>query len=166
MEGLDMIDMHIDPTDFIAFNMYQHNLRVFMNFALNTDTEANPWVVVNTTDRLAARKQLLRVFEAQIDAYARFHSRGRRSWCRGLLCPSAADEPEEPETPGITMAQMMDRKINKGLSMGTVLSLMGLLILVFYYCEHTTFGDNLNVFLGHFYGTDETVADKLPSVVP
>ena len=58
MEGLDMIDMHIDPTDFIAFNRYQHNLRIFINFALNTDTDANPWVVVNTTDRLAARKQV------------------------------------------------------------------------------------------------------------
>jgi len=121
---------------------------------------------VNTTDRLAARKQLLRVFEAQIDAYTRAQQPGAgRSWCRGLLCPTAP-EAEQPGTPGITMAQMVEKKMKKGLSLGTVVSLMGLLILVFYYCENTTFGDNLNVFLRHFYGDVETVADKLPSVVP
>lgn len=152
--------------------MYQHNLRVFMNFALNTDTDANPWVVVNTTDRYAARKQLLRVFETQLDAYARAQQPKRQSWCRGLLCPSGA-EAEEPDTPGIPLSEMLDRKIKKGLPLGAVLSLMGLLILVFYYCEHTTFGDNLNVFLDQFYGRDGTVAEKLsgqsgklPQVVP
>lgn len=42
-EGLEAIAAHIDPTDFIAFNNYERNLRIFSNFALNTDTEANPW---------------------------------------------------------------------------------------------------------------------------
>jgi polyphosphate kinase 2 (PPK2 family) len=165
MEGLDMIDMHIDPTDFVAFNRYQHNLRVFMNFALNTDTDANPWLVVNTTDRLAARRQLLRVFEAQIDSFARAQQPGSRSWCSRLLCPTGAG-PEQQDTPGITMAQMVDRKINKGLSLGTVTSLMGLLILVFYYCEQTTFGDNLNILLRRFYGDEETSVLTFPTVVP
>lgn len=158
---------HIDPTDFVAFNMYQHNLRVFMNFALNTDTDQNPWIVVNTGDRLAARKQLLRVFEAQLNAYARAQQpAGGRSWCRGLLCPAGAESEDQPDTPGIPMSQMVDRSFKKGLNLGALLSLMGLLVLMFYYCEHTTFGDNLNVFLDRFYGSDETVKDKLPSVVP
>lgn len=42
-EGLEAIEAHIDPTDFIAFNNYERNLRIFSNIALNTDTEANPW---------------------------------------------------------------------------------------------------------------------------
>lgn len=122
---------------------------------------------MNTGDRLAARKQLLRVFEAQIDSYARAQQPGSggRSWCSRLLCPAGGGS-EQQDTPGIPMGEMVDRKINKGLSLGTVVSLMALLILVFYYCEHTTFGDNLNVFLSHFYGDKETVADKFPSVVP
>ena len=33
MEGLDAIENHIDPTDFIAFNNYQRNLYQFINFA-------------------------------------------------------------------------------------------------------------------------------------
>jgi hypothetical protein len=191
MEGLDMIDLHIDPTDFIAFNRYQHNLRVFMNFALNTDTDANPWVVVNTTDRLSARKQvslrpccfhfalklysniliswlsqLLDVFEGQIDAFARAQAGGSRSWCSGLLCPSGAEPEETTETPGITMSEMMDRKVKKGPNLSGTVALMALLILVFYYCENTTFGDNLNFFLDQYYGTEGKVKDKLPSDVP
>ena len=47
-EGLEAISAHIDPTDFIAFNNYERNLRIFSNFALNTDSTINPWVVVNT----------------------------------------------------------------------------------------------------------------------
>lgn len=50
-EGLEAISAHIDPTDFVAFNNYERNLQIFSNFALNTDTEENPWVVVNTGDR-------------------------------------------------------------------------------------------------------------------
>lgn len=50
-EGLEAISAHIDPTDFVAFNNYERNLRIFSNFALNTDSERNPWVVVNTGDR-------------------------------------------------------------------------------------------------------------------
>ena len=42
-EGLEAIAAHIDPTDFIAFNNYERNLRIFSNFALNTDNELNPW---------------------------------------------------------------------------------------------------------------------------
>jgi hypothetical protein len=50
-EGLAAIQAHIDPTDFTAFNNYERNLRIFSNFALNTDSQQNPWLVVNTGDR-------------------------------------------------------------------------------------------------------------------
>ena len=50
-EGLEEIKAHIDPTDFVAFNNYERNLRIFSNFCLNTDNEQNPWIVVNTGDR-------------------------------------------------------------------------------------------------------------------
>lgn len=43
LEGLDAVEAHIDPTDFIAFNNYEKNLRIFSNVALNTDTKDNPW---------------------------------------------------------------------------------------------------------------------------
>ena len=58
-EGLEAISAHIDPTDFIAFNNYERNLRIFSNFALNTDSEQTPWVVVNTGDRYVIDQQLI-----------------------------------------------------------------------------------------------------------
>lgn len=125
---------------------------MFTNFVLNTDTPSNPWVVVNTTDRFAARKQLLQVFCRQLDAFtdARRRLDGRRRCC-GLIGPAAV-EPEDLETPGIAMSQMADWKTKKGLSLQTVVALMGLLILLFYYCEHTSFGDNIYVFTKHEVG--------------
>lgn len=65
-EGLEEIAAHIDPTDFTAFNNYERNLRIFSNVALNTDNEDNPWVVVNTGDRYAARKSLMKVFRSHV----------------------------------------------------------------------------------------------------
>jgi hypothetical protein len=137
MEGLDFIDMHIDPTDFIAFNKYEKNLHKFVNFALNTDIPANPWVVVNTWDRFAARKQLLQIFEAQLDAYALAkHPNKRRSYNPFRGVPAITDD---HDTPDIDEAEMIGKKMRKRLRMGTVLALIGLLLIVFYYCDHTTF---------------------------
>lgn len=50
-EGLDEIDNHIDPSDFVAFNSYHDNLHKFVNFAKNTNTSDdfpwfNPWLVI------------------------------------------------------------------------------------------------------------------------
>ena len=36
-EGLQEIELHIDPTDFIAFNQYESNLSKFTSFARNTE---------------------------------------------------------------------------------------------------------------------------------
>ena len=73
-EGLDEIEAHIDPTDFIAFNSYHSNLNRFMTFAKNTDisgtcTFFNPWTVVCTIDRYAAKLSLLTRFENQFDRF-------------------------------------------------------------------------------------------------
>ena len=107
------------------------------------------------------------MFEGQIDAFARAQQPdGGKSWCSGLLCPSGAAPEETPDTPGITMSEMMDRKVKKGPNLSSTVALMAILIVVFYYCENTTFGDNLNFFLDRYYGTESKVKDKLPSVVP
>ena len=141
-EGLDEIDLHIDPTDFVAFNSYQRNLRIFTNFARNTDSDDNPWLVVNTGNRYAARKALLRAFSIQLQRFER-----RKTW--STCCPSPTKESGAArETPAMTEAEMMEKGFRKPLPVKVILSLAGLLFLVFYYCEHTTFGDNLLYWIG------------------
>ena len=83
-EGLDEIERHIDPTDFVAFNKYQQNLSIFTDFARHTDDIReqitvdgrqpgyhNPWCIVNTAQRHPARLALLRTFERQLDRFAK-----------------------------------------------------------------------------------------------
>lgn len=81
-QGLEEIEAHIDPTDFIAFNKYQNNLSVFTEFARNTNTLKNRmtegvsdrydshWNVICTTKRYPARMKLLENFERQLKRYA------------------------------------------------------------------------------------------------
>jgi hypothetical protein len=71
-EGLEEIELHIDPTDFIAFNMYERNLHVFTEFARNTDKmgPTSPWTVVNTCKRHPARLRLLQTFERELKLFA------------------------------------------------------------------------------------------------
>jgi polyphosphate kinase 2 (PPK2 family) len=140
-EGLDEISLHIDPTDFIAFNSYQRNLRIFTNFALNTDSEANPWLVVNTGDRFAARMQLLKSFSVQLQRF-----KTKRSWS---CCPSTATTTREEDTPGISEAEMLERGFKKPLPIRWVVALAGIMVLVFYYCEHTTFGHVISLIIHH-----------------
>lgn len=83
LAGLEEIEKHIDPTDFVAFNRYWTNLSTFTDFVRNTDKFAtrnmngerasykNPWTVVNTSDRHAARLHLLRTFENQLKNFSR-----------------------------------------------------------------------------------------------
>jgi hypothetical protein len=144
-EGLDEISLHIDPTDFIAFNMYQRNLRIFTNFALNTDSVANPWLVVNTGNRFAARKQLLKSFSVQLQ---RFQT--KRTWS---CCPTTAKK-EKEDTPGISEAEMLERGFKKPFPIRWVIALTGIMLLIGYYCEHTTFGDTLALFIHHNNSTE------------
>lgn len=131
MEGIDEIELHIDPTDFIAFNMYLKNLHMFSNFALNTDSSDNRWVVVNTSDRFNARKQLLNVFQAQLDSF----DVGKQSLC-GLFHRQRG---AERDTPGIEMDRMLASDLGRRFRTRTPLFLMCLLVIVWYYVEHTQF---------------------------
>lgn len=59
--------------DFVAFNMYSENLKVFTEFAMNTDEEGplvGPWHVVNTAKRHPARLALLKAFERELERFA------------------------------------------------------------------------------------------------
>jgi len=135
LEGLDAIEAHIDPTDFVAFNNYERNLRIFCNFALNTDSEQNPWVVVNTGDRYAARKSLMQTFRVHLDEFQ------ARAKDHSSCCPN---KPLPPlETPGIEMDQMMKGKFKKSWrhSVYAWVTLMALLLLAFIYAENTDWTD-------------------------
>lgn len=78
-EGLNEIDSHIDPSDFVAFNSYHKNLHAFTTFARNTDTRSqskltNPWLVINTSDRHPARVELLTMFSKELERFAAVRS--------------------------------------------------------------------------------------------
>lgn len=93
INGLKLRDMSNDTTDFEAYNAYQSTLSKFGSFALNTDSNCNPWLVVDTADHFLASYQLLKVFAAQIDAYA--HVKGHHETrCRDIVCPPKAGTDE------------------------------------------------------------------------
>ena len=140
-EGLDEITLHIDPTDFVAFNKYQNNLRIFTNFALNTDSDENPWLVVNTTDRFAARSQLLRAFGAQMQ---RFHARQRIPPC----CPTSRHGGHIPEedTRALTLHEV-EKGFVKPTPVSGLVALAGLLFLLGWYSMNTKFGKNIDTFV-------------------
>ena len=135
-EGLEAITAHIDPTDFIAFNNYERNLRIFSNFALNTDTEENPWVVVNTGDRYAARKSLMKVFRSHLQV---FESRGKQ----GCSPCTTAEKKRAPMDP-LDMHAMMETKFSKSWRHSRVawITFMILLLLAFIYAENTNWDDS------------------------
>jgi hypothetical protein len=130
-EGLEEIKAHIDPTDFIAFNCYERNLRIFSNFCLNTDSEQNPWVVVNTGDRYAARKALMLSFRSHLKDF----ESPRRS------CSPCSPPKQLPpaHTRGLTTEDMMKNKFKRTWRHSRLawLTGMGLLLLAFIYAENT-----------------------------
>mmetsp|Transcript_11893 Transcript_11893/g.21446 ORF Transcript_11893/g.21446 Transcript_11893/m.21446 type:complete len:409 (-) Transcript_11893:271-1497(-) len=132
--GLEAISAHIDPTDFVAFNNYERNLRIFSNFALNTDTEENPWVVVNTGDRYAARKALMRAFRSHLHD---FESRGRK------CCSPVPKSLPPARTPEIEINDMMKTKFTRSWrhSLLAWITLMVLLLLAYIYAENTKWDD-------------------------
>jgi len=137
LAGLDQITLHIDPTDFIAFNLYQKNLYKFINFALNTDTAANPWIVVNTTDRYNARDQLLGVFQTQVNS---FNTRKRTSDDIIRWSHSRAGLEETAEPQGVEISVMLQKELGgRRLRLRTILALIVTLVLVWYYVENTPF---------------------------
>ena len=143
--------MHIDPTDFVAFNRYQKNLRVFANFALNTDSDENPWLVVNTTDRTAARKQLLRAFAGQLQ---RFQARYRSGT---PCCPfkNRQTPNQTNDTPGLTVAEVENGFV-RPYPVSGLIACAGLFFLLYWYAEHTTFGKNVDTFVTWYTVTSKT----------
>ena len=131
-EGLEAISAHIDPTDFIAFNQYERNLRIFSNFVMNTDTDDNPWVVVNTGDRYAARKALMSSFR---DHLKEFQSRGQR--CSPCLGPKPSMS--SAKTQAIGVDEMMKNKFKSSWrhSMIAWVTLLALLVLAGTYGTRT-----------------------------
>ena len=127
-EGLEEIAAHIDPTDFIAFNNYQRNLRIFSNFALNTDSDANPWVVVNTGDRYAARQGLMNAFRSQLHRF--------KAQAGGQTVP-------ETHTQGLSI-DMMKKKVNPSRRHVVLawITAMCLLLLAYIYAENTKWDDS------------------------
>ena len=101
----------------------------------NTDNSANPWIVVNTENRNTARKQLLKLFQAQLDSFS-----PRKGVC-GRICPQICGRQPaaEEDTPGIEISDMIDKQVGKRMRPRTLLFLMGLIFIVWYYCLHTEF---------------------------
>ncbi len=131
-EGLEAISAHIDPTDFVAFNQYERNLRIFSNFVMNTDTDENPWVVVNTGDRYAARKALMSSFREHLKQF-----QSRRQMCSPCLGPKPSLSSATPEAIGVE--EMMKKKFKSSWrnSMIAWITLLALLVLAGTYGENT-----------------------------
>eukprot|EP00956_Cyclotella_meneghiniana_P043124 scaffold253581_cov43-Cyclotella_meneghiniana.AAC.2 len=132
-EGLDAIEAHIDPTDFVAFNNYERNLRIFSNIVLNTDSESNPWVVINTGDRFAARKALMQRFRSHLHQYK----------TGGKHCSSCCDK-DDVDGEAIEIDDMMKRRYRLSWRHSAIawVCFMGLLLLAFIYAENTKWTDS------------------------
>jgi polyphosphate kinase 2 (PPK2 family) len=135
-EGLDAIEQHIDPTDFLAFNNYQANLRIFTNFAWNTDSTENPWIVVNTGNRYAARKHLLRAFCIQLDNFQK-----RKREHVGSAETQTDNVESQPISLGLDEEAMLQNGLYQPCSIQFFVTLIGISVIVWYYCKNTTFGE-------------------------
>jgi polyphosphate kinase 2 (PPK2 family) len=147
-EGLDEIETHIDPSDFVAFNKYDCNLARFCEFVRNTngvDEHINPWLVVSTYKRHPARLALLKGFERQLMEFAKLldHPTPAKSVFAlpeeirykpgGLISPlsSVTDQTRRPLPSGIVEAQ------EHGISMKAVLLSFLLAFLAYSYANQT-----------------------------
>jgi len=130
-EGLDEIDLHIDPTDFIAFNAYHNNLHKFSTFVRNTDVPPtgnfeNPWVVVSTIKRHPARLGTMNAFEKLL---ATFH--------KGMECCKKKNERITGWKVIRFDADDPDKIAGRWKSLvRMVLYFIGLVVLYWYYCRH------------------------------
>lgn len=142
-EGLAEIDDHIDKSDFIAFNSYHDNLDKFVNFAKKTDardrsTWFNPWLVISTTDRNAARFQLLRMFGKQLDRFAvRTHTLATvmSQMCEflGVSVDLDATEHQLLEIKADAEVELTTFKKNLRLRLRLIIFAMGIVFLLYLY---------------------------------
>jgi len=146
-QGLEEIELHIDPTDFVAFNKYEENLHKFATFVRNTDVADpnyhNPWLVINTSNRHAARLSMMRAFRRQLDAFAR-SPYGEEPKPSGLweclkvrCCPT---KPKAEEYEPLAVAPVPDdiaERRESGLSFRAVLQSVVLFLLFYMYAYQT-----------------------------
>jgi polyphosphate kinase 2 (PPK2 family) len=158
-EGLEEIEMHIDPTDFVAFNKYEENLHKFSEFARNTDYVgnvgdhldgslvgySNPWLVINTSDRHSARLNLMKAFCARVHSFAALEAESHPSLTCNLLSfcgrRRRLDQVHEVMLPVVPDNVVEERE--HGLSIRAVFQSF-LLLLLFYAYAHQTWHFSLD----------------------
>ena len=146
-EGLEEIELHIDPTDFVAFNKYEENLHNFAEFARNTDYVGhvgdqydssigynNPWVVVNTSFRHGARLNIMKAFRHQLNRFAT--SPGDRIEAFDDLAEFFGREIVDEVVTRPVPSNIVEEK-EHGVSIRAVLQ-AGLLLLLFYAYAYQT----------------------------
>ncbi|KAI2512599.1 hypothetical protein MHU86_1818 [Fragilaria crotonensis] len=123
-EGLAAIEAHVDPTDFVAFNEYSENLENFCDVARNTDQNGydNPWFVVSTSNRHAARLSLMKAFSSQLRKHSKHNFKAETGFDDIEVTPVPKDIVEARE---------------HGISKRAVLQTFLLLCLVFAYSYQT-----------------------------
>jgi hypothetical protein len=141
LQGLEDIEHHIDPTDFVAFNKYEENLAKFTEFARNTDTMYenkgnsrtttkptydNPWTVVNTSKRHPARLGLLKEFRNQLVRFAT---------APPVIADVAQDDDDDDDTElrPIISNNLYVKDHDHGISIRAIFQSMLLLMLVYAY---------------------------------
>jgi len=140
-EGLDAIEAHIDPTDFVAFNKFYENLSKFSEFSRNTDTDSlgggkkngydNPWLVVSTSKRHPARLGLMANFEKQLKNFSR----------QAIVKSAEANfDPESMPLRRSVPSNIVEER-EHGISSRAILQSLLLLFVVYAYAHQTwTFG--------------------------
>ncbi|GAX23460.1 hypothetical protein FisN_15Lh156 [Fistulifera solaris] len=143
--GLDEIEAHIDPTDFVAFNHYEENLGRFAEFVRNTDYAAlpgmdpsvsgyhNPWLVVNTSDRYAARMGIMKAFQKQLKAFTIEPIRPRVEPYDALAYLFGSGPPH-PSLFKVVPNNIVERR-EHGISLRAVLQSLLLLLLCYLYAH-------------------------------
>lgn len=151
-EGLEAIEMHIDPTDFVAFNKYEENLHKFSEFARNTDYVgnfgdrdddalagySNPWLVISTSDRHSARLNLVKAFCDRLNGFASIEGESR-PWVAKLLSFCGLRSHHAPLRDAMLPAVPNDvvEEREHGLSIRAVFQSVLLLLLFFAYAHQT-----------------------------
>jgi polyphosphate kinase 2 (PPK2 family) len=146
-KGLEEIELHIDPTDFVAFNKYKENLAKFTEFARNTDNVGhvglqadstigynNPWNVVSTSKRHLARLGVLQCFHKQLKRYATSPD-DRISATDKLISFFELNPIDDPVMRPMPANFVVDR--DHGISVRAVFQSVLLLLLVLFYANIT-----------------------------
>ena len=109
---------------------------------MNTDTPENRWIVVNTSDRYAARKALLGAFRDKLDSFQG----------KDACCPRAQSKMDEEYPIPVSETEMMAAGSKRTPLTGLIISMMGLVIILFYYSINTTFRSPGQIYRDTFIG--------------